>query len=255
MPNIGLPELAIVLVIALVVFGPKRLPEMGRQLGRTLREFKAATSDIRSQIGIDDIADSVNDLKSGLSLTSDTPRPVAETAGGAAVGAGAVVGAGAGAIASAVDDSPSPAMTDAPSSATADEPTPALDDTTFAEVSADAGTAADEAVDDSASAAADEAVDGDPPTITDEPVDGSDYAVADEPVDGSAFAIADGPVDDSMTSVADEAVDDEPAIIADEAVDGDPAAVDDDEAGDMSVEAFGSIARHSASSSARTAAD
>jgi sec-independent protein translocase protein TatA len=40
MPNIGLPEILIVLVIALIVFGPKRLPEMGRSLGRGIREFK-----------------------------------------------------------------------------------------------------------------------------------------------------------------------------------------------------------------------
>jgi sec-independent protein translocase protein TatA len=40
MPNIGLPEILIVLAIALIVFGPKRLPEMGRSLGRGMREFK-----------------------------------------------------------------------------------------------------------------------------------------------------------------------------------------------------------------------
>ena len=40
MPNIGLPEILIVLAIALIVFGPKRLPEMGRSLGKGMREFK-----------------------------------------------------------------------------------------------------------------------------------------------------------------------------------------------------------------------
>jgi sec-independent protein translocase protein TatA len=40
MPNIGPLELAIVLIIALVVFGPKRLPELGRSLGKGMREFK-----------------------------------------------------------------------------------------------------------------------------------------------------------------------------------------------------------------------
>jgi sec-independent protein translocase protein TatA len=37
---IGLPELMILLIVALLVFGPKRLPEMGRSLGRGMREFK-----------------------------------------------------------------------------------------------------------------------------------------------------------------------------------------------------------------------
>ena len=40
--NIGLPEIAIVLVIALLVFGPKRLPELGGSLGRGIREFKGS---------------------------------------------------------------------------------------------------------------------------------------------------------------------------------------------------------------------
>jgi sec-independent protein translocase protein TatA len=40
MPNIGPVEIIIVLVIVLVVFGPKRLPELGRSLGRGFREFK-----------------------------------------------------------------------------------------------------------------------------------------------------------------------------------------------------------------------
>ena len=40
MPNIGLPEILIVLVIVLVIFGPKKLPGLGRSLGTSMREFK-----------------------------------------------------------------------------------------------------------------------------------------------------------------------------------------------------------------------
>jgi sec-independent protein translocase protein TatA len=44
MPNIGPMELIIVLALALIVLGPKRLPDAGRSVGRGLREFKAAIS-------------------------------------------------------------------------------------------------------------------------------------------------------------------------------------------------------------------
>ena len=44
MPNIGPLELIVVLIIALVVLGPKKLPDMGRSVGRGMREFKDAIS-------------------------------------------------------------------------------------------------------------------------------------------------------------------------------------------------------------------
>jgi sec-independent protein translocase protein TatA len=44
MPNIGPLELAIVLIIALIVFGPKKLPELGRSVGRGIREFRSSVS-------------------------------------------------------------------------------------------------------------------------------------------------------------------------------------------------------------------
>jgi sec-independent protein translocase protein TatA len=44
MPNIGAGEIILLLLVALLIFGPKRLPEMGRSLGRGLREFKDSVS-------------------------------------------------------------------------------------------------------------------------------------------------------------------------------------------------------------------
>ncbi|MTH54567.1 twin-arginine translocase TatA/TatE family subunit [Bacillus mangrovi] len=46
--NIGIPGLIMILVIALIIFGPSKLPEIGRAAGNTLKEFKNATKDLVS---------------------------------------------------------------------------------------------------------------------------------------------------------------------------------------------------------------
>jgi sec-independent protein translocase protein TatA len=48
--GIGMPELMVILVVALVVLGPKRLPEIARALGKGLAEFRRATSDINEEL-------------------------------------------------------------------------------------------------------------------------------------------------------------------------------------------------------------
>lgn len=48
--SIGMPELVIILVIALIVFGPRKLPELGRSLGKSLGEFKRASNELRSTL-------------------------------------------------------------------------------------------------------------------------------------------------------------------------------------------------------------
>lgn len=51
MPNVGPMEIAIVLVIALIVLGPKKLPEVGRSLGKGMREFKDSISGFSGEDG------------------------------------------------------------------------------------------------------------------------------------------------------------------------------------------------------------
>ena len=45
--SIGMPELIIIFVVALIVFGPRKLPELGRSLGRSLSEFKRASNELK----------------------------------------------------------------------------------------------------------------------------------------------------------------------------------------------------------------
>lgn len=69
MPNIGAPELIIVLVIALIIFGPKKLPQLGRSLGSGMREFKNSIT-----------GGSNDDDEDAAELDAADDKPVASTA-------------------------------------------------------------------------------------------------------------------------------------------------------------------------------
>jgi sec-independent protein translocase protein TatA len=62
--NIGIPGLILILVLALIVFGPKKLPELGRAIGQTLKEFKNSARELT--------ADATEDLKNEIQEVSDT---------------------------------------------------------------------------------------------------------------------------------------------------------------------------------------
>jgi sec-independent protein translocase protein TatA len=48
--SLGMPELVVIFVIALIIFGPRKLPELGRSLGRSINEFKKASNELRSTL-------------------------------------------------------------------------------------------------------------------------------------------------------------------------------------------------------------
>lgn len=50
MPNIGVPGLILILIIALIIFGPAKLPQLGRAVGQTLKEFKNSTKDVMDDV-------------------------------------------------------------------------------------------------------------------------------------------------------------------------------------------------------------
>jgi sec-independent protein translocase protein TatA len=47
--GIGLPEMAIIMVVAVLIFGPKKLPEIGRSLGKTIRSFQEASNEFQNE--------------------------------------------------------------------------------------------------------------------------------------------------------------------------------------------------------------
>ncbi len=80
--SIGMPELIIILVIALIIFGPRKLPELGRSLGRSINEFKKASNELRStleeEIRVDEQKERATAAASATPPAA-TPLPVDET--------------------------------------------------------------------------------------------------------------------------------------------------------------------------------
>ena len=94
--GIGLPELVVILVVALLVFGPSKLPELARSLGRGLAEFRRASLDLRQSVmeateerppqketGARTPAERAKALAAGAKPEGDSEAPAAEPAAGA----------------------------------------------------------------------------------------------------------------------------------------------------------------------------
>ncbi|MDY0045323.1 MAG: twin-arginine translocase TatA/TatE family subunit [Syntrophales bacterium] len=75
--GIGMPELIIILIVALIIIGPKKLPDLAKSLGKGLAEFRRATDDVKETINADKFKDDANEIKNSLLYgderdTSDT---------------------------------------------------------------------------------------------------------------------------------------------------------------------------------------
>ena len=70
--GIGPMELVLILIVALLVLGPKRMPELARTLGRGLNEFRRASNDLRQSLALDDLQ---NDLRKGMSGAGSIQKP------------------------------------------------------------------------------------------------------------------------------------------------------------------------------------
>ncbi|HEX2758388.1 MAG TPA: twin-arginine translocase TatA/TatE family subunit [Thermoanaerobaculia bacterium] len=70
MGNLGMPELMMIMLLALLLFGPKKLPEIGKQVGKALGEFRRASNDLKRSI-----QDEMDKAQAGLDSISSEVKP------------------------------------------------------------------------------------------------------------------------------------------------------------------------------------
>jgi TatA/E family protein of Tat protein translocase len=82
MGSLGMPEIVVIFIIALIIFGPRKLPELGKTIGKGLAEFKKASNELKQtwedEVRLDKEKDSLNeiieDVKKDSSLTTDDAK-------------------------------------------------------------------------------------------------------------------------------------------------------------------------------------
>ena len=81
--GIGMPEMLMILAIALIVIGPKKIPDLAKSLGRAMREFKRATNDFKETLAVDDdltdVKKAFDDINTDIKDAVDITTPIKET--------------------------------------------------------------------------------------------------------------------------------------------------------------------------------
>ena len=72
--GVGLPEVTVILILALLIFGPKKLPELGKQLGKTLKSLKKASNEFQNEI--DQVMNEEDKEKSPKSIESNQTKEI-----------------------------------------------------------------------------------------------------------------------------------------------------------------------------------
>ena len=78
MGNIGMPELIIIFVIALIIFGPRKLPELGRSLGKSINEFKRASNELKNTLDEEIRVEEARSTVRQRAPEPARPHPIAE---------------------------------------------------------------------------------------------------------------------------------------------------------------------------------
>ncbi len=74
--GVGLPEVTVILILALLIFGPKKLPELGKQLGKTLKSLKKASNEFQNEI--DQVMNEEDQEKSPKSIERNQTKEISQ---------------------------------------------------------------------------------------------------------------------------------------------------------------------------------